>query len=93
MLSVIWCHLYNSKKVKSNPWRSVTLVNFQALAFNFTKSNTPPWVLFTFVKLCKWYQIAQRMKCDKYDRKKVSKSCWFYKSEIKRLGLVSGMLH
>ena len=21
--------------------------------------NTPPWVIFTFFKLCKWYQIAQ----------------------------------
>ena len=23
------------------------------------KSNTPLWVLFTFLKLCKWYQMAQ----------------------------------
>ena len=23
--------------------------------------NTPPWVFFTFFKLCKWYQIAQRI--------------------------------
>ena len=22
--------------------------------------NTPPWVIFMFFKLCKWYQIAQR---------------------------------
>ena len=28
---------------------------------NFTKSNTPPWVFFTYFKLCKWYQIAQCM--------------------------------
>ena len=34
-------------------------VKFQAKACDFTKSNTPPWVLFTFFKLCKWYQIAQ----------------------------------
>ena len=26
-------------------------------ACNFTESNTPPWVLFRFFKLCKWYQI------------------------------------
>ena len=26
-----------------------------------TKSNTPPWVFFTFFKLCKGYQIAQRI--------------------------------
>ena len=30
-----------------------------ASARNFTKSNTPPWVSFTFFKLYKWYQIAQ----------------------------------
>ena len=24
------------------------------------KSNTPPWALFTFFRLYKWYQIAQR---------------------------------
>ena len=35
------------------------LVNLQAEACNFTKSNTPPWVFFTFFKLYKWYQIAQ----------------------------------
>ena len=29
-------------------------------ACNFTKINTPPWVFFAFLKLCKWYQIAQR---------------------------------
>ena len=28
---------------------------------NFTKSNTPPWVFFTFFELQKWYQIAQRI--------------------------------
>ena len=32
------------------------LVNLQA-----SKSNTPTWVLFTFFKLYKWYQIAQRI--------------------------------
>ena len=30
---------------------------------SFTKSNTPPWMFFTFFKLCKWYQIAQRISC------------------------------
>ena len=29
---------------------------------NFTKSNTPPWVFFTFFKLHKWYQILQSSK-------------------------------
>ena len=30
------------------------------MACNFTNSNTPPWVFFTFFNLYKWYQIAQR---------------------------------
>ena len=30
----------------------------KASACNFTESNTLPWVFFTFLKLCKWYQIA-----------------------------------
>ena len=32
-----------------------------AEACNFTKINTPPWVFFTFFKLYKWYQVAQRI--------------------------------
>ena len=35
------------------------LVKLQAETWNFTKSNTHPWVLFTFFKLYKWYQIPQ----------------------------------
>ena len=31
-----------------------------AKACTFTKSDTPPWVFFTFFKLYKWCQIAQR---------------------------------
>ena len=38
------------KKREKHLWMSV----------NFTKINTPPWVFFTFFKLCKWYEIAQR---------------------------------
>ena len=36
------------------------LVKLQAEACNFTKLNTLPWVFFTFFKLYKWHQIAQR---------------------------------
>ena len=36
------------------------LVKLQASACNFTKI-TPPCVFFTFFKLRKWYQIAQRI--------------------------------
>ena len=31
-------------------------------ACNFTKSNTPPWVFFTFIKMYKCYQIVQNIK-------------------------------
>ena len=34
---------------------------FQALTCNFTKSNTPPWFFFTFLKLYKLYRIAKRI--------------------------------
>ena len=54
MRCAIWYHLYNLKR------ECVTFSNF-ALTCNFTKSNTPPWVFFTFFKLYKWYQIAQNI--------------------------------
>ena len=54
VLCAIWYHSYNFKNLK-NTHGGVLL-----LACNFTKSNTPPWVFFTFFKLYKWYQIAQR---------------------------------
>ena len=37
------------KRREKHPWRSVTLS--KVAACNFTKSNTLPWVLFTFLKL------------------------------------------
>ena len=46
------------KKREKHPWRRVKL---QASACNFIKINTPPWVFFTFFKLYKCYQIAQRI--------------------------------
>ena len=40
--------------------RFCTICTIQkAKACNFTNINTPPWVFFTFFKLCKWYQIVQ----------------------------------
>ena len=47
------------KKREQHQWRSVTFS--KVAACNFTKSNNPPWVFFTFFKLCNWYQIAQRI--------------------------------
>ena len=55
----IWYHLCNLKNVKNIHGGVLILVKFQAEACNFTKSNSPPCVFFTFFKLCKWYQIAQ----------------------------------
>ena len=48
-----------SKNVKNTHGGVILLIKLQASAYNFTKSNTPPWVFFTFFKLYKWYQIAQ----------------------------------
>ena len=47
-----WCHhLRNSKNVKNTDGGMSLLVKLQG--------NIPPWVFFTFLKLYKWYQIAQ----------------------------------
>ena len=58
---VIWYRMYNFKNVKNSHGGVLLLVKFQAETCNFTKSNTPPWMFFTFIKLYKWYHIAQRI--------------------------------
>ena len=40
----------NLKNVKNTHGGALFLVKLQAKAYNFTKSNTPPWLLFTFLK-------------------------------------------
>ena len=42
MLCAIWYHLYDLKIVKNPHGGVLLLVKLQALACNFTKSNTPP---------------------------------------------------
>ena len=59
MLCAICYHLYDLKNVKYTHGGVLVLVKLQALACNFTKSNTPLWMFFSFFKLYKWYQIAQ----------------------------------
>ena len=59
MLCAIWSHICNLKKVKNTYGGVLLLVKLQGEACNSPKSNTPPWVFFTFFKLYKWYQIAQ----------------------------------
>ena len=49
----IWHHLYNLKNLKNAHGVVLLLAKLRALACNFTKSNTPPWVFFTFLKLYK----------------------------------------
>ena len=51
-------NLYNLKKMKNTHRGVLLLVKLQASVCNFTRSNTPIWVFFTFLKLYKWYQIA-----------------------------------
>ena len=60
MHCAIWYHLYNLKNAKNTHGEVLILVKLQAVAYSFTKLNSPPWVLFTLLKLYKWYQIAQR---------------------------------
>ena len=43
--------LYNLKNVKITHGVVLLLVKLQAELCNFTKSNTSPWVFFTFLKL------------------------------------------
>ena len=64
MRCAIWYQLYNLRKVKNTHGGVLLLEKLQASASaasacNFTKSNTPPWAFFMFLKLYKWYQIAQ----------------------------------
>ena len=50
------------KKREKHPWRSVNfskVVGFKPATL--LKLTLPPWVFFTFFKLCKWYQIARRL--------------------------------
>ena len=56
MLCAIWYHLHNLKNVKNTHGGVLLLVKSQALAFNFTKSNTPPWVSFYVLKIMQMVQ-------------------------------------
>ena len=53
MPCVIWYHFVQFKK---RPYRSVT---FSEVA--------PPWVFFTYLKLCKWYQTLEQEQGVKYE--------------------------
>ena len=61
MRCAIWYHLCKLKNMKSTHGGVLILVKMQAESWNFTKINTPPWAFSVFLKLYKWYQIAQRI--------------------------------
>ena len=52
MLCAIWHHFVQFSKHKKHPWKSVTFGKIAGLACNFTKSNSPPWVLLTSFLNC-----------------------------------------
>ena len=52
----VQCPLYKFKECEKHPWKSVTFNKVSG-----SKSNTPSWVFFMFLKLQKWYQIAQHI--------------------------------
>ena len=56
------------KKHENHPRRSAAFGKNAGLSLQlyFTKSSTLPWVFFTFFKLCKWYQIAQRVSYNQF---------------------------
>ena len=42
----------------------------------YFKSNTPPWVFFTFLKFYKRYQIVQNITYAKFAFEKITKFLW-----------------
>ena len=60
-LCAIWYHSYSLKNVKNTYGGVLVLVKLQTHASACNKSNTLPWVFFTFFKLYKWYQIPQNI--------------------------------
>ena len=48
MRCAIWYHLQKIKNVKNTNGGVLLLVKLQAEACKVTKSNTPPWVSFSF---------------------------------------------
>ena len=59
MLCATRYHLCNFENVKYLHGKVLLSVKSQAGAYKFTKSNTPPWVFSTFLRLFECCQIAQ----------------------------------
>ena len=60
------------EKREKHPWRSVNFSKVAAWSRSFTKISTARWVFFTFFKLCKCYQIAQRTTYSSASQKQFS---------------------
>ena len=77
-------YLNSAIEILEKVLKHVQVVNYvqklQASTFNFTKSNTPPWVFSTFSKLHKWYQITQSISYVTHWFRKEEKSMrlWAY---------------
>ena len=54
----IWYHLHNIENVKNAHGGVLLLVELQAEGCNFTKSSTPPGVIFTWANCTKSRQVS-----------------------------------
>ena len=86
VISQVWYHLYNLKDLKSTHGGVLLLVTDKAC--NFTKCNIPPWVFFTFLKLYKWYQIAQIISFNEFSSRKAWSVLLFYISVLVEVSVV-----
>ena len=72
------------RKREKHPWRSV---NFNKVGY----LGIPPWVFFTFFKLYKWYQIAQRTTCMILFTEAINQNCsvkilfWNISSNLRKI--------
>ena len=66
-LYAIWYHLHNLRNVKNTHGGMLPLVTFKAEPCNFTKSNAPLWVFFTFFKLSKGTKLYKASHVNRYE--------------------------
>ena len=82
----IWYNFHNSKNVINTHGGMLLLVNLQASACNFTKSNTPLWVFCNYFTLYWLHQIAQSITNNIYTKwTRLSGDCKILLSQDKNL--------
>ena len=92
MCCAIWYHLYSLKNVKSTNGGVLILVKLQASASNFSKINSPLWLQqsFTFFRLYKCYQIAQRITYTaKSTHPRIHTNCYNHATHMHQIDLHS----